>query len=167
MKYLPGIFIIILFISGCGKLSDEDYMNKADESVKQNNIDDALQAYESLIKEYPESELVPSALFKMAQVYQYKQSKNLSKNESLQKAIDTFKKIYADFPESKEAANSLFMLGFIYANEVEDYNEATRYYKLFLEKFPEHELAASAEAEIKNMGVPAEEILENKTLTEK
>jgi len=53
----------------------------------------------------------------------------------------------------------LFMAGFVLANELNMYNEATETYNYFIEKFPEHELAASAKEELDNMGLTPEEIL--------
>ena len=87
--------------------------------------------------------------------------------ESLTKAASLFKEVYDKYPASNEAAKSLFFAGFIKANELREYNEATELYSLFIEKFPQHELAASAKAELDNMGIPAEDIIKNDSVTEK
>jgi hypothetical protein len=39
------------------------------------------------------------------------------------------------------------------------FDEATKSYKLFLEKYPNDPLAVSAKEELDNMGIPPEEIL--------
>jgi len=52
------------------------------------------------------------------------------------------------------------MAGFILANDLNMYNEATEAYNLFMETFPKHELAASAKEELDNMGLTPEEILQ-------
>ena len=160
MKSIYTYIIILLFFAGCSKISDKEYINKAEESLKQNDIASAIEAYESLLDEYPESELAPGVLEKLATIYQNNQVKNLSKIESLKEASKLYRKIYDKYPESKDAAKALFMSGYILANDpVKDYEQATKTYKLFLEKFPNNDLADDAKEEIKNMGISAEEIL--------
>jgi hypothetical protein len=52
------------------------------------------------------------------------------------------------------------MAGFIYANELQNYKEAEALYKQFLSEYPENELAPSAQAELDNLGLSPEEILQ-------
>jgi hypothetical protein len=54
------------------------------------------------------------------------------------------------------------MSGFILANDLKSYNEATASFSLFLQKFPNNELASSAREELENMGLTPEEILQKK-----
>jgi len=168
MKSNFTFFVLVFLFASCSNISDKEYMNKASESLKQNNITSAVEAYESLVEEYPESKLAPEALMELATIYQNKQIKNLSEKESLKKAASLYKELYDKYPKSDLAAKALFMSGFILANEpLKDYDEATKTYNLFLGKFPDHELAYFAKEEIKNMGIPAEEILEKKIVTGK
>ena len=168
MKSSFTIFILVFLFAGCSKISDKEYMDKATISLKQNDITDAVDAYKSLIEEYPESKLAPDALEKLAAIYQNNQVKNLSQIESLKEASKLYRKLYDKYPKSEHAAKALFMSGYILANDpVKDYNEATKTYKLFLEKFPDSELADDAKEEIKNMGRPPEEILRKTTITGK
>ena len=59
------------------------------------------------------------------------------------------------------------MCGYIQANDIKDYKAATETYKLFLEKYPETEFAASAKAEIDNMGIAPEDILKKNNSQDK
>jgi hypothetical protein len=59
------------------------------------------------------------------------------------------------------------MAGFINANELQNYDEATRLYKQFLQEYPNDELASSAQAELDNMGLTPEEILMKNMAKEK
>lgn len=59
------------------------------------------------------------------------------------------------------------MAGFINANELQNYDEATKLYKQFLVEYPNDELAASAQAELDNMGLSPEEILMKNMAKEK
>jgi len=59
------------------------------------------------------------------------------------------------------------MAGFIYANELQNYKEAEILYKQFLNEYPDNELAPSARAELENLGLSPEEILEKNLAKEK
>jgi TolA-binding protein len=159
--------IVFLFIAGCSRTTDKEYMVRASESIEQNNYTDAVSAYEELLKNYPESELAPEALIQLATVYHQYQVKNISQKESLEKAANLFKSVFEKYPDSDQAPQSLFMAGFIYANDLKAYNEATNTYNLFIEKFPDHELASSAKEELEFMGLTPEEILRKKIAVEK
>src|SRR5271157_352343 len=76
--YSSILFVVIL--SSCSKKSDDYYMDQASKSIQQNNIDGAVQAYQNLIKEYPQSLKAPEALSQLAAFYQNKMVKkeNLS-----------------------------------------------------------------------------------------
>jgi len=51
MKYLILSFFFtgVLFLNGCSSKSAEDYMKAAQENVKQKNISEAINNYESVI----------------------------------------------------------------------------------------------------------------------
>lgn len=162
MKILIPIVTSFLLITGCSSKSDKDYMNEAAENAKKNNIPEVIAAYENLVKEYPESKLAPEALFQIAGLYQNRMVKNLSETESLENSVKVYKNIFDKYPGYPKAPDALFMSGFILANDLKRYKEATETYKLFLEKYPNHQWALSARSELDNMGVPPEVILENK-----
>ena len=50
------------------------------------------------------------------------------------------------------------MLGFIYANSLENLEEAKKYYSLFIEKYPNHDLADDAQYELNNLGKDINEL---------
>ncbi len=164
MKYfiLLFVFTVGVLFSGCSKKSDVEYMDTAANSVKQNNIPQAVEAYENLIREYPQSPKAPDAMFQLATLYQNKLVKNISEQESLNKAVEIFKNVFDKYPGSQIAPKSLFMAGFILANDIHDFNQATTIFNLFLQKYPNNELAASAKEELNNMGLSPEEILQKK-----
>jgi len=72
--------------------------------------------------------------------------------EAYADAIENFKIILEKFPEGETTAQSTFMLGFIYANSLENLEEAKKYYTLFIEKYPDHDLADDAQYELNNLG---------------
>lgn len=163
IKYIILISILVLF--GCSKESDKGYMDEASKEMKDSSITEAINSYETLVKEYPKSDLAPEALFQLALIYQNKMDKTLSEKECLQKAVDTYRSIYDKYPQTKNAAKALFMSGFILANELHNYDKATETYNLFLKKYPSNDLAISAKEELEHMGLSPEQILEKKKTT--
>jgi TolA-binding protein len=166
MKYIfffSSILFIVIF-STCSKKNDDYYMTQADKAIQQNDINGAVQAYQNLIKEYPQSPKAPEATFKLASFYQNKMVKkeNLSDTLSLEKSAKLYRSIFDQFPNDKNAAKSLFMSGFILANDLKKYNEATATFVIFLQKFPDNELAFSVREELNNMGLTPSEILDKK-----
>lgn len=159
MKKILSLFILLILF-GCGsKKSAEELLTEANTNLKNNKVPEAVLLFEEIINEYPESDKVPEVLSQLASIYQNKMLKNLSDTESLEKAVSFFRRIFDDYPESSYAPTGLFMSGFVLANELNYYDRATETYKLFLEKYPNHELAASAKEEVVNMGLSPEEIL--------
>ena len=159
---LSVILILGIFLTGCGKKSDADYMDLANKSIKQHNIAKAVDAYNKLIEEYPHSPKTPDAMFQLASLYQNKLVKNISENESLEKAVNLFEKVNKTYPESHIAPKALFMSGFILANDMHDFNRATMVFRKFLQEYPNNELTTSAREELNNMGMSPAEILEKK-----
>ena len=153
------ILIAFVFISCSSKKSDEELFTEAKTNTEEGKIPEAVASYEELLKEYHDSKAAPEALTNLAAIYQNKLVKNISETEALVEAAKLFRQIYDDYPESEFAPMGLFMAGFVLANELNMYNEATETYNLFMEAFPDNELAASAKEELDNMGLTPEEIL--------
>jgi TolA-binding protein len=146
---------------GCSsKKTDKELFSEGDKNYQENKYPEAVSSYEELIDQYPESKFAPESLFRLASFYQNKLLKNISAKESLDKSVELFRKIYDDYPNSEFAPNGLFMAGFVYSNEIKNYDKAREMYNLFIEKYPDHELAVSAEQEMEYMGLSPEEILE-------
>jgi len=158
------LLLIALVFAGCSKKSDEYYMEQARSAAEKNNISESVIAYQNLLKEYPESSKAPNALFQLATLYQNKMvnGDSLSDTQSLEKAVTLFRSIYDNYRESNLAPKALFMSGFIQANNLKQYPEATSTFNLFLQKFPSNDLASSAHEELNNMGLTPEQIIQNK-----
>jgi TolA-binding protein len=159
------LFSLMLAFVGCSKKSSSDYMKKAKADIDHKNVDDAVTAYQNIINDYPSSPEAPEALFELATLYQGNMVKNYSEQDSFQKAVTLFRQVYDKYPDAKLAPKSLFMSGFIEANNLKEYNKATEVFNLFLQKFPNNELASSAKEELDNMGLSPEEILAKKQMS--
>ena len=165
-KYLLVVLVPLLIIS-CSKTSDQEYFDQAKKLLHENKITEAVTSLETLVNEYPESEITPQALVQLAQIYQNQLDKNIKPKESFEKAEKYFMQVYEKYPDSEEAPKALFMSGFILANDLQNYDKATTSYNLFLEKYPSHPLAVSAKEELDNMGLTPEEILKRTETVQK
>ncbi len=72
--------------------------------------------------------------------------------EQYQEAIQNFEKVLKYYPEGSNASKAMFMIGFIHANNTKNLEEAKKYYTMFIEKYPQHELVSSADYELKHLG---------------
>jgi TolA-binding protein len=157
------ISILTLLLYSCGsKKSPEELMTEASTFTQEKKFPESVNAYETIINDFPDDSLAPEATFNLATLYQNKSVKNLTEEESLWKAVELFQSIHKKYPNSSKAPMGLFMSGFILANELKDYNSATDVYNLFLKEYPDNELATSTKEELDNMGLTPEEILQKK-----
>ncbi|MGD9487974.1 MAG: outer membrane protein assembly factor BamD [Calditrichaceae bacterium] len=82
----------------------------------------------------------------------YKSATDAYAKEDFSGAAENFKKLVENYPTGKKYGESLFMLGFINANNLENFEEAGKYYSEFIKKFPEHDLADDAQYELDMLG---------------
>ena len=160
MKSIIALITFFLIVGCSSKKSDKELFDEAQKNLKEDKIPEAVMAFEELVNDHSDSELTPEAISQLASLYQNKRIKSLSEKENLEKAIALFKKLHDEYPKSTYAPSGLFMAGFIYANELQNYKEAEALYKQFLSEYPENELAPSAQAELDNLGLSPEEILQ-------
>lgn len=159
MKNILLIFMVFALIA-CSK-SPQDNYNEAVELIKNKNYPEAISKLEELINKN-DKELSPKALIELATLYHNKTLTDLSETESAEKAQYYFYTVYERYPEYPDAPKSLFMSAFILANELNKYDDATKLYNLFIEKYPNHELVSSAKEELEFIGLSPEEILQKK-----
>ncbi|KPK89376.1 hypothetical protein AMJ80_09870 [bacterium SM23_31] len=74
-------------------------------------------------------------------------------------AVKVYEKLVKKFPESENRSNAVFMIGFYYANELKEYDKAEKYYKMFLEEYPNDTLAFYAQFELDNLGKDIDSLL--------
>ncbi len=84
---------------------------------------------------------------------EYKQAAQVAQESGqFETAIENYKLLIENYPDSSSAASSMFMLGFINANLTQNLIEGEKYYKAFIEKYPDHELVKDAKVELENLG---------------
>ena len=160
-KAFVFLFILIVIV-GCGTTDDQDLYESAKEHIENEEYIDALANFRKLVDTFPQSKYRAEVYFEIGKLYHGKIDKNLSEEDSYKQAIKYYESVFTNFPDDPNAPNALFMTAFLYANELGNLDSARDNYEKFLSKYPEHEMAASAKAELDNLGVSAEEILERK-----
>jgi len=156
------VFSVTFFIVGCGQTNDKEYFESAQKSLDAKNYSEALVNFQKIVDEFPKSEHYKFALLKTGELSQGYVDKTLSKEESLLKAIKVYTEFQKQYSDDPKAAQALFMIGFIQANELLNVEEAKIAYSKFLELYPDSEMAESAKAEIENLGLTPDEILQKK-----
>ena len=73
-------------------------------------------------------------------------------------AIVSYNKVLENFAGSAQEAQAQFMVGYYQANILSDIEQAKATYEIFLEKFPNHELAPSVKFELDYLGKSINEI---------
>lgn len=89
---------------------------------------------------------------KKSEIEYFEQAYSQYNQEKYEEAIDNFKKIIEYYPQGENAPKATFMIGYIYANNTKDLDEAKKYYQLFIEKYPNNDLADDAQYELETLG---------------
>ncbi len=101
---------------------------------------------------------VMSCSKKMSEKEYYDLANQYMAQEKWQQAEQYFEKILQEYPNGVFSSKATFMVGFINANYLKNYDKARKYYSLFLEKYPRHELADDAKYELDHLGKGMEDL---------
>ncbi len=162
LKKLSGFFVVILLVfTACSggrdkKITEikdlESRLLKDSTSAKDEVAAYNLQvAYTDFSDKYPEDAEAPEYLFKAANL-----SIGLGWGES---AINILNKFIDVYPQHANTPEAVFYKAFVYDNQLNDDVKAGEVYREYLEKYPNHEYAASADASIKNLGKSDEDLV--------
>lgn len=166
-KFNFWVYILVsLIVISCGGKSDIELFEEGMSLIDEKQYDEAANVFEKISEDYPKSELAAKAIFESAKLYQGQVIKNISERASLVKSVELYKKVYNNYASSDAAENALFMAGFILANELTELNAARQTYELYLEKYPNGQLADDARVELQNLGKTPEQILMEKMKNE-
>ncbi len=89
----------------------------------------------------------------------FKSGEVLNGLQSYPYAIRRFQEVHLLYPNSAKASESVFLCAFIYDTYLQKYDDARRYYKMFLKKYPNHPLAKDAQASLDNLGKTPDELV--------
>ena len=133
------------------KITAKEYFTSAEIEREAKNIKASMENLENLIKHYSEHSLAPQAQYLIGDIY-------MNDLLDFHNAINSYSKVSENYVGTNYAVEAQFMVGYIYANILSDYEKAVETYLIFLEKFPDHELAPSVKFELDNLGKSINEI---------
>ena len=143
------------------------------------NFDNAIEIYKKILKLYPESQNSYRALFLMGLHYSqdlkddkkadtifqkflekypngeellYNEAQSFSEKGDFTSAIKTYEEILKLYPESVHSCRAQFLIGFVYSENLKDYNKAKEIYEKVIEKYPDCDLADDARFMLESMG---------------
>ena len=160
MKKISAIIILFAVITGC-KSGKEKLVEKITESEK-NLLKDSsavvdrkkgqeiINLYQEYALQYKDDTLSAEYLFRAAEI-----SNGIGQYKN---AIELYRKSSTYNSYSKQPI-ALFLQGFIYENQLQDYANARKVYEEFLQKYPNHKLAADVNFSIANLGKSPEELV--------
>ncbi|MBI9073403.1 MAG: tetratricopeptide repeat protein [Melioribacteraceae bacterium] len=154
------LLLAALVLINCTSKNDKDYYDSAKSKIEAKKYSEALTEFETLLKEFPESTYKAEVILEIGKLYHGKVNKEISELESYNRAVTNYLKVYTEYPKYEGSAKALFMSGFILANEIKNLDSAKATYKLFLEKYPNDNLAPSVQSELDNLGMDPDEILQ-------
>ncbi len=115
------------------------------------------QAADSMIKMYlkyadqfQDDTLSPEYLFRAGDI-----ANGIGKSKD---ALGYFGRV-ARYPNYKKVATALFLQGFVCENSLGDVDGARKYYKKFLEQYPNHKLANDVKNSLSHLGKTPEELI--------
>ena len=135
--------------------------------LQEEKVPEAIKSLENLLNEYPESKIAPKALVQLAGIYQNQQVKGLTAKQSIVKAEQYYYQVYEKYPNSEEAPKALFQAGILLDDALKNYDEATRVYNLFLEKYPNDKHAVIVKQSLEIMGIDPNDIINKKETAKK
>jgi len=164
MKYLQIAFIVVIItlaMVSCNTTPKEKQLkaisNLEQELYSQQSLDKEkglhmIDTYVNFSKQYPVDTTSAVFLFKAAEI-----AMNLQLGSQ---SIYYYDKILSNYPDFFKSAECLFLKAFIYENQMNNLEEAKKYYSQFIAEYPNHILVKDAKASIKFLGKSPEELVE-------
>lgn len=117
-------------------------------------INTFVQNAETLAQRFPQDSLAPLYLFKAAELRHA--------SGKWAEAVELWGTVDSKFKSYQRSPEALFMQGFVSENDLQDREQAIRYYEVFLAKYPQHPMADDARALIENLkkGISDQELIE-------
>ncbi len=110
-----------------------------------------IEKYTRYADAFPKDSLAPEYLFKAS---------DLAMNSNKPgKTISLYNRIIKEYPGYKNVSTCYFLKGFVYDDQLKEYDKAKKYYRLYLEKYPDGEFADDAQMALKYLGKSPEELI--------
>lgn len=156
MKKIVYVLALFFIAVSCESLKEKSLsqinrLENSDSIFNLNEMQDLYAAYVDFAVKFPDDEQTPHFLFKAAQ-----RSHLLSKaNEG----VKLLEKILVDYPNSNYCEDALLTMGYMYENELKEFEKAKETYEMFLKKYPKSNMTMDVKLAIENIGKTPEEII--------
>ncbi len=157
------LLLSILSIFACGNSKRQEAIDRIKDAEKKliadlANLDvkaakELIKEYDAFIVAYPKDTSAANMMFKAGDL-----SQGIGEYG---KAIKYWGDLREGFPTYRLTPDGMFLQAFTYENSLQDKDNAKRYYTMFLEKYPNHELAASAKTALEQIDIPLEELVKS------
>jgi len=137
--------ILQIFIQENTKQSDSALRRfaKADLLVRQHKLSEALAIFESVVKDYPASDITDETLIEIGDIF--------TKTRRYEDAIACYGRLIKDFPESIFTDRTLMKMGQVFQLGLKDKAKAIDTYQKLLEKYPNSIYAGEARKRIRQV----------------
>lgn len=132
-------------------LENELFSSESSMSPDMSKAKHLAELYIEFAKLYPKDQLSPEFLYKASDIY-------MNMNYP-RRAIVLYDDILTKYPNYKNIPTIMFLKGFVYDDQLKDYDNARIYYQIFLDKYPESDFADDAIISLNNLGKSPEEMI--------
>lgn len=131
----------------------EGSLTDADSLAARGNIDEAIESLKSVERAYVHDTTATLRIrSKMVDIYGGYAGDYSKAMALLAESVDRY-------PDRPETAANLFKLAFTCEALLRDMSKARQFYEMFLQKYPDHELATSVKVNLEHLGESEEEML--------
>ncbi|MCK4667676.1 tetratricopeptide repeat protein [Candidatus Dependentiae bacterium] len=132
----------VLFLQGKTLYFLWDRENALKKKEHEYNIQDAIDSFETLYKEFPDSPHAPYSMLWIGTCHY--------SDRKLNKAIETYEILIKKYTSHKETKNALYKIGKCYEKK-NDFKSALKSYELVVSNFSDSKIAKQAEYDIKRI----------------
>lgn len=130
---------------------EQEMFSSPEVSVTSDKANSIVLLYSRYVNENPEDSLAPLYLFKSGEMFRAVNNGNMS--------VKYYQRLIDEYPNSEKVPVAIFLQGFVYENILTDMVNAGKFYKLYLEKYPNGEFAKDASVLIENLGKSPEDMI--------
>lgn len=147
-SFFSCLMALLILICGCGKGADQLFERGQALASDSDTYDEAEEVFNLFLQKHPKDKRSDNALMVLARIAQ-----NRGQNEE---AIARYEKLLQTYPQSEVAYQAQFMIGFIYEENLLDYERAKAAYQKVIANYPDSDLVDDAKTSLAHIGVPPE-----------
>ena len=139
------------------KAKESQLLNSKDASIDITKAQAMISLYINYVNAYPTDTVQsPRYLLKAAEIaYNAKQGKS---------AITFLNRLIKEYPQNKKIATAYFLKGYVFDVVMQEKKQAELAYKEFIQKYPAHEMAPSAQGMLENLNLNEKQLIKKLNL---